>query len=63
MIVVYNPNGTPGSLWEMINAHEGNGSIVFNILDTGQIQYTTTSLAGTSHAGIISFSAQSLLQS
>lgn len=63
MIVVYNPNGTVGSLWELINYHSGNGDILFNILDTGQVQYTTTSLSGPNHAGIISFSAQSLLQS
>jgi hypothetical protein len=63
MVVVYNANGTPGSLWELINSHEGNGDILFNITDTGQLQYTTTSLSGSNHVGTISFSGQALTQS
>lgn len=62
MIVVYNPNGTIGNLWELIRNYEGNGQITFSINDSGQVQYSTVALSGSNHQGIISFSAQALTQ-
>jgi hypothetical protein len=61
MYINYNPNGTPGSLWELSIDKEGNGDITFNILDSGQMQFTTTTLTGLNHTGSIAFSARSLL--
>ena len=63
MMIVYNPNGTPGSLWELIQYKEGNGQVTFNITDTGQVQFSSVALSGLNHAGTISFAAQTLLQS
>lgn len=61
--VVYNPNGSIGSKWELVRNSDGNGFIDFNIIDTGQVQFSTTALAGINHAGKISYTAVALLQS
>lgn len=61
---VYNTNGTTGSKWEMIQGPvAADGKITFNMLDSGQIQFSTTALSGINHAGKLSYSAQALLQS
>ncbi len=56
--VVY--NNTNGS-WDISQEKAQNGQISFSITNTGQVQFTTTTIAGTSHAGFITFTAQSLL--
>lgn len=61
IMVTYNSANSIGQKWEMIREYEGNGSITFNITDTGQVQFTTTALSGTNHAGILSYSAKALL--
>lgn len=63
LMVVYNPDGSIGSKWEMVRDYVGDGQITFNITDTGQVQFSTTALAGINHEGRISFVAQALLQS
>ena len=63
MTVVYNPNGTPGSLWELIQYKEGNAQVTFNITDTGQVEFSSIPISGLNAAGTISFAAQTLLQS
>ena len=63
LMLVYNPNGTIGSKWEVVRDYVGDGSISFTISDAGAVSFTTTSIAGTSHTGILSYSAAALLQS
>jgi hypothetical protein len=64
LFIVYNPDGSPGSKWELSRETIGAGaSITFAISDTGQISFTTTTLAGTDHVGTITFSAQALQNS
>lgn len=63
MIIVYNPNGMVGNKWEVIRNYAGIAGISFTVLDTGQVQFTTTTMTGVSHTGQINFVAQSLLQS
>lgn len=63
LITVYNPNGTPGSLWEVSRDYVGDGSITFSISDLGQVSFVTTTIAGTSHVGVLSYSATALQQS
>jgi len=63
MILVYNPNGTIGSKWEVARDYVGDGSITFSVSDTGVVSFVTTAIAGTSHAGILSYSGAALLQS
>ena len=62
MEVVYNPGNSSGHKWELMREYTGNASITFNITDTGQVQFTTTSISGTGHSGKISFSAQAIAQ-
>lgn len=63
LIVTYNANNPVNQKWEMIRDFTGNASITFNITDTGQIQFSTTVLAGTSHVGNIAYTAQALQNS
>jgi hypothetical protein len=48
--------------WDMANEFNGTAGIVFSITNVGQIQYTSSNLAGSSYAGIIKFSATAILQ-
>lgn len=61
--IVYNPAGPTGNKWQIDRKYLGDASIDFNVTDTGQIQFSTSALSGTSHTGLITFSAQALLQS
>lgn len=68
MIAIYNSSG---GTWELIREYAGNGKIAFNITNTGQVQFSTNTTAGTTaaplsginHTGKIIFAAQALLQS
>lgn len=65
--IFYNPAGPNGNKWELaqsiLSGISGNGRITFNITDSGQIQFSTTALTGSSHSGKLTFVAQSILQS
>lgn len=63
IIITYNPANSIGSKWEIIRSFTGDASILFNITDTGQIQFSTTALGGLNHTGRISYAANALLQS
>lgn len=60
--MVYNPNNSIGEKWEFSQQKVDDGKITFNVLDTGQVQFSTTALGGTSHIGHISFYAKALSQ-
>lgn len=63
IIVVYNPAGSIGQKWEISRDAVGDGQITFNITDTGQVQFTTATLGGINHTGLITYTAQALLNS
>lgn len=63
MIVTYNPDGPIGNKWEIIREYVGNAQVTFSITDVGQIQFSSSLLTGTGHAGTISYAGQALLQS
>lgn len=66
MIAIYNPNNSTGLKWSLtqgnITSGTGGGKIAFNVTDTGQFQFSTTPLAGSSHTGALSFDARALAQ-
>lgn len=61
LIITYNPSNSTGAKWSINRVYTGNASINFNVTDTGQVQFSTTSISGTGHVGSITYSAQSLL--
>jgi hypothetical protein len=61
--IEYNANNSVGQKWLFSRECVGNGSIDFNITDAGQVQFTTTALAGSSHTGSLGFLAKSILLS
>ena len=56
----YDDSASPGSKWSFTQEINGNAGIVFTVLDTGQIQYTTDDIGNSSYFGKITFSAKSL---
>jgi hypothetical protein len=63
LLVVYNVDGTPGSLWETSREYVGDAHITFAVSDVGQVSFTTSTLSGTNHSGLISYSAKALANS
>lgn len=65
MIVVYNPNNSSNEKWTLTQGNRsGSGAqIEFSITDTGQMRFSTTALAGSSHSGQLTFEARALQQS
>lgn len=61
--IVYNSSNSIGSKWEMTRECTGDGSITYTITDAGQIQFETATVSGSSHTGILSYSARALLNS
>jgi hypothetical protein len=57
ILAVY--NNTNGN-WDFSVVSGAEASIVFNITNIGQVQFTTSTIAGTSHEGFITFAAQAL---
>lgn len=62
MTVVYNPDATPGSKWEIQRDYVGDASITFSIDDAGQFSFSTAAITGASQTGKISFAGSALLQ-
>lgn len=67
LTIFYNPNGPTNNKWEVgqrvVSGIIGGGRISFNVTDTGQVQFSTTSMSGSNHVGKLTFVAQSILQS
>jgi hypothetical protein len=59
--VVYNDSRGAGLKWEIVRSYVGNASITFKITDTGQVTFTTTTLTGINHTGLISYRAIAVL--
>ena len=57
----YNASYPVTQKWEIVRSSEGNGYITFNVTDLGQIQFSTTSITGINHTGIVSYRAISIL--
>jgi len=60
--LVYNPDNPVNKKWEMTREFQGDAKISFNVLDSGQVQYSTTTLSGLNHKGFISFYAKATLK-
>lgn len=59
--IVYNENNPVGNKWEIIRSFSGDAQISFSITDLGQVTFSTTTLTGINHTGIISYRALSIL--
>jgi hypothetical protein len=64
LTIFYNPNGPTGNKWDVAQILSGpGGDITFYVTDTGQVEFSTTAIAGTGHTGKLTFTAQAILQS
>lgn len=63
IFAVYNADGSPGSKWELSREFVADSEVTFSMADTGQLSITLSTIAGSgAHTGLISYSAQALLQ-
>ena len=61
--LVYKNGGPIGAKWSIGNVFFGDDcGIVFSVTDAGQVQYTSTNIAGTGYSGVIHFTATVTLQ-
>lgn len=67
LILNYDSSQAPGSLWQItdeFSASSPSGAqISFSVTDTGQVLFSTTSVAGSSHQGTINFRGLAVLNS
>lgn len=62
-IVNYNSTAGVGLKWEISREYIGDAQMMFNITDVGQVQFSSTLIAGTGHNGRITYQAKAILQS
>lgn len=58
---VYNESRVGGKRWEVGRIGEGDAFIDFSMTDPGQILFSTSSITGDNHTGIIAYRAISIL--
>lgn len=61
MTVCYNASNPVSQKWEITRDYAGDADITFSITDTGNFEFSTTSLTGINHTGIITFRAIAVL--
>lgn len=54
---------TDADAWTMTRYANDDAGLVFTITDGGQVQYTSSNMAGASYAGLMKFNARAFLQS
>lgn len=63
LTLVYNDGNSVSQKWELSRDCVGDSQLSFSVLDTGQVQFTLTALAGTNHVGQLNYTAQAIQQS
>jgi hypothetical protein len=58
--IAYNASNPPGNKWDISNEYTGESNVIFSITDTGQVQFSSTSLPGINFNGVIGFTAKAL---
>lgn len=62
LFIVYANSASSGSKWVPAQYYTGSSGVTFSILDTGQVQYVSSNITGSSYSGTIKFMAKALLQ-
>lgn len=60
IFLAYNPSAGVGQKWLITREYVGDAKVTFSVTDVGQVQFSSSTLAGSTHNGIIIYSAQSL---
>jgi hypothetical protein len=63
IFINYNSSFPVGEKWETSVDYVGGAQITFNVTDTGQVQFSTTLIAGTGYQGSITYQAKAILNS
>jgi hypothetical protein len=59
--IVYNEGNPVTQKWEIVRTYEGEANISFSVTDLGQIRFTTQTITGIDHSGLLSYRALSIL--
>lgn len=59
--IVYNQSNPVNNKWEIQREFVGDANMKFSIDDLGQLEFTTESMTGIDHTGILSYRAISIL--
>ncbi len=54
---------TDADAWTISRYSNADAGLVFSVTDSGQVQYTSTSISGASYAGLMKFNAKAFTQS
>jgi hypothetical protein len=60
--LTYDNGASSGNKWLLGQQKNGESSVVFSITDAGQVQYTSSNLAGANYVGTLKFTAKTLAQ-
>lgn len=60
ILLVYDDNAPATQKWSVTQQKNGEAGVVLQILDSGQVQYLSTNIAGANYFGLIKFSAKVL---
>lgn len=62
IVMVYDNSASAGNKWIMVQDSSGDAGINLSVLDSGQIQYTSSDIGTTNYTGIMKFKARTLSQ-
>lgn len=62
LFLTYNATNSAPTRWSLARMANETSGITFTITSAGQVQYTSTNLAGTGHVGKLKFKAKTFLQ-
>jgi hypothetical protein len=59
---IYGTYSSTANTWQIAQTYAGSSGISFTITNAGQLQYTSSNVAGTGYSGKMKFSGKSFLQ-
>lgn len=60
--LVYDNDASMGNKWSFTQQKNGEAGVIFQILDSGQVQYKSTDIDSVGYTGIIKFTAKTIAQ-
>lgn len=62
ILINYNASFASNQKWQVSRDCVSDASITFTVTDVGQVQFSSSSLAGSGHTGTITYQAKAILQ-
>jgi hypothetical protein len=62
LTMLYDGTSPVNSKWSFTRESDNDSGVVFSMLDTGQLQYTSPNISGSGFSGVMTFRARAVLQ-